>query len=92
MSEEKEEQKTEFSIEINVSNKNLQYRSDFNEAETIFWLESVKNLIIKNAFDKTDLETVWLLIKKICFGYYLSRFIDGVINGCFRFPAVQANK
>jgi len=58
MSEEKEEQKTEFSIEISVSNKNLQYRSDFNEAETIFWLESVKNLIIKNAFDKTDLETV----------------------------------
>jgi hypothetical protein len=58
MSEEIKEEKTDFSIEINVSNKNLQYRSDFNEAETIFWLESVKNLIIKNAFDKTDVETV----------------------------------
>lgn len=46
----------EFSIEIKISNANLQYRSDFNEAETIFWIEAVKNIIMKNAFDKANLE------------------------------------
>lgn len=35
---------------------NLSYRSDFGEAETVFWLESVKDLIIKNAFNKAGLE------------------------------------
>lgn len=49
-----EEPKTEFSIEIKISNKNLQYRSDFTESETIFWLEAVKTLILKNAFDTPD--------------------------------------
>ena len=44
----------EFSIEIKISNANLQYRSDFNEAETIFWIEAVKNIIMKNAFDKGE--------------------------------------
>ena len=44
----------EFVIEIKISNANLQYRSDFNEAETIFWMESVKTLILKNAFDKVN--------------------------------------
>jgi len=47
--------KKEFIIEIKISDKNLQYRSDFNEAETIFWVEAVKGLIIKNAFDKAEL-------------------------------------
>ena len=51
MSEQSVE-KTEFVVEIKVSDKNLSYRSDFSEAETIFWLESVKGLIIKNTFDK----------------------------------------
>jgi len=46
----------EFSIEIKISNANLQYRSDFNEAETIFWIEAVKNIIMKNAFDKANLD------------------------------------
>ncbi len=55
MSEEITENK-EFSIEIKISNANLQYRSDFNEAETIFWIEAVKNIIMKNAFDKANLE------------------------------------
>lgn len=55
MSEEVTENK-EFSIEIKISNANLQYRSDFNEAETIFWIEAVKNIIMKNAFDKANLE------------------------------------
>lgn len=58
MSEETVEttENKEFSIEIKISNANLQYRSDFNEAETIFWIEAVKNIIMKNAFDKANLE------------------------------------
>jgi hypothetical protein len=47
----------EFVIEIKISNANLQYKSDFNEAETIFWIEAVKNIIMKNAFDKANLDT-----------------------------------
>lgn len=46
----------EFLVQIRISDKNLQYKSDFNEAETIFWLEAVKDLIIKNAFNKADLQ------------------------------------
>lgn len=45
----------EFSIEVKISDRNLQYRSDFNEPETIFWLEAVKDLILKSAFEKADL-------------------------------------
>lgn len=51
-----EEVKTDFLVEIKISDKNLSYRSDFAEAETIFWLEAVKGLIIKNAFEKSGLE------------------------------------
>lgn len=46
----------EFLIQIKISDKNLQYKSDFNEAETIFWLEAVKDLVLKNAFEKADLQ------------------------------------
>ena len=46
-----EEKKSEFTVEIKISEKNLAYKSDFSEAETIFWLEAVKNLIIKKTFD-----------------------------------------
>lgn len=45
------EQKTEFVVEIRISDKNLAYKSDFTEAETIFWLEAVKDLIIKKTFE-----------------------------------------
>lgn len=45
------EQDKEFTITVKISNQNLGYKSDFNEAETVFWLESVKTLIIKKAFD-----------------------------------------
>lgn len=41
----------EFTVTILISDQNLSYKSDFNEAETIFWLESVKALILKKAFD-----------------------------------------
>lgn len=45
------EPKKEFTITILISDQNLSYKSDFNEAETIFWMESVKALILKRAFD-----------------------------------------
>lgn len=45
------EQKKEFTVTILISDQNLSYKSDFNEAETIFWMESVKALILKRAFD-----------------------------------------
>ena len=50
------EEKKDFSVEIQISEQNLSYRSDFAEAETVFWLEAVKDLIIKNAFNKAGLE------------------------------------
>ena len=50
------EEKKDFSVEIKISEMNLSYRSDFAEAETVFWLEAVKDLIIKNAFNKAGLE------------------------------------
>ena len=45
------EVKKDFTINILISDQNLTYKSDFNEAETIFWMESVKALILKRAFD-----------------------------------------
>jgi hypothetical protein len=45
----------EATITIKVSNQNLQYKSDFSEPETIFWLESVKSLIMKKAFEMAGL-------------------------------------
>jgi hypothetical protein len=45
------EAKTEFVVEIKISDKNLSYKSDFTEAETIFWLEAVKDLIIRKTFE-----------------------------------------
>jgi hypothetical protein len=45
------EVKTEFVVEIKISDKNLSYKSDFTEAETVFWLEAVKDLIIKKTFE-----------------------------------------
>jgi len=55
MSEENVESTTEatkeFTVTILISDQNLSYKSDFNEAETVFWLESVKALILKRAFD-----------------------------------------
>lgn len=44
----------EYTINILISDKNLSYKSDFNEAETIFWLEAVKDLILRRTFDTQD--------------------------------------
>jgi len=53
------DQKSEFIVEIKISEKNLAYKSDFSEAETIFWLEAVKNLIIKKTFEAAGMsETI----------------------------------
>lgn len=49
--EQQSEEKKEFTVTILISDQNLSYKSDFNEAETVFWLESVKALILKRAFD-----------------------------------------
>ena len=47
----------ELLVEIKISEKNLSYRSDFSEAETIFWIEAVKDLIIKKAFSAAGVNT-----------------------------------
>jgi hypothetical protein len=57
MSDETVEAKKDFNISINISDKNLSYKSDFNEAETIFWLEAVKNLIIQKAFESAGINS-----------------------------------
>lgn len=51
MSDDIVQQKKEFKIEINISEQNLSYKSDFPEPETIFWIEAVKSIIIKKTFD-----------------------------------------
>lgn len=50
------EAKKEFTVTIMISDQNLSYKSDFNEAETVFWIESVKALILKRAFDATEIQ------------------------------------
>jgi len=52
---EEAEVKTEFKVEIMISDSNLSYKSDFAEGDTVFWLEAVKNLIIKNTFENGNL-------------------------------------
>lgn len=44
----------EFNINIKITNKNLSYKSDFSEPETIFWLESIKSIIIQKAFEQSS--------------------------------------
>jgi hypothetical protein len=57
MSEENvAEEKKEFNVVINISDKNLSYKSDFNEAETIFWLEAVKALIVQKTFEAVGMQ------------------------------------
>lgn len=49
------EQKTEFTVEIKITNQNLSYKSDFSESETVFWLEAVKALVLQKSFEMTGL-------------------------------------
>ncbi len=41
----------EFSITIKITNTNLAYKSDFSEPETVFWLEAIKDIILKKTFE-----------------------------------------
>jgi hypothetical protein len=52
---EASEPKTEFAIEIKITNQNLSYKSDFSESETVFWLEAVKSLVLQKSFELTGL-------------------------------------
>jgi len=56
VNESTQESKKDLIVEIKISDKNLSYRSDFSEAETIFWLEAVKDLILKNTFNRAGIE------------------------------------
>lgn len=51
-----EEAEKQFNVIINISDKNLSYKSDFNEAETIFWLEAVKALIVQKTFEAVGMQ------------------------------------
>lgn len=53
--EQVENAKTEFAIEIKITNQNLSYKSDFTESETVFWLEAVKSLVLQKSFELTGL-------------------------------------
>lgn len=45
-----EVEEKEFSITIKITNSNLAYKSDFSEPETVFWLEAIKDIILKKTF------------------------------------------
>lgn len=60
MSEENVEEtveEKEFNVVIKITNQNLSYKSDFSEPETIFWLEAVKDIILKKTFEDTGLKS-----------------------------------
>ena len=42
----------EFKIEIKITEDNINYTSDFKDNETIFWLEAVKNIILKDMAER----------------------------------------
>ena len=44
----------EFKIEIKISAEALEYSSAFADSETIFWLEAVKSIILKDMADKAS--------------------------------------
>jgi hypothetical protein len=44
----------EFNINIKITKSNISYKSDFSEPETVFWLESIKSIIINKAFEQVN--------------------------------------
>lgn len=48
----------DLTIIIRITDKNLQYKSDFSESDTVFWLEAVKGLVMQNAFEKADMHKI----------------------------------
>jgi len=59
MSEENVQQteEKEFTVTIKITNQNLSYKSDFSEPETIFWLEAVKDIILKKTFEDAGIKS-----------------------------------
>jgi hypothetical protein len=59
MSEEVVEQteEKEYTVTIKITNQNLSYKSDFSEPETIFWLEAVKDIILKKTFEDSGFKS-----------------------------------
>lgn len=51
MSDNTQETPKEFKIEISISDKNMSYKSDFSEPDTLFWIDAVKYTILKKTFD-----------------------------------------
>lgn len=54
---EVEVEEKKFQIVIEISNQNLAYKSDFSEPETIFWIEAVKQIILKKAFEDAGIQS-----------------------------------
>ena len=54
---EAEVEEKKFQIVIEISNQNLAYKSDFSEPETIFWIEAVKQIILKKAFEDAGIQS-----------------------------------
>jgi hypothetical protein len=52
-----ETEEKKFQIVIEISNQNLAYKSDFSEPETIFWIEAVKQIILKKTFEDAGIQS-----------------------------------
>jgi len=57
MSDNTQETSKEFKIEIIISDKNMSYKSDFSEPDTLFWIDAVKYTILKKTFDASVQES-----------------------------------
>ena len=47
----------ELLISIKITNSNLSYKSDFSEPETVFWLEAIKDIILKKTFQDAEAQS-----------------------------------
>jgi hypothetical protein len=54
---ETELEEKKFQVVIEISNQNLAYKSDFSEPETIFWIEAVKQIILKKTFEDAGIQS-----------------------------------
>jgi hypothetical protein len=54
---EAELEEKKFQVVIEISNQNLAYKSDFSEPETIFWIEAVKQIILKKTFEDAGIQS-----------------------------------
>lgn len=57
MSEEnvvQQPEEKEFNINIKITSSNLSYKSDFSEPETVFWLEAIKDIVLRKTFQEIE--------------------------------------